>query len=131
MSNGHGWRFMELSGLAHAGPLHLVRVIFYSHDDTDVLQAYDGITSAGRQVLYIAGEDAKGEAVEVGAKLTNGLYVTNSGLQSHIDFRSTRRRIRTDKTQSNIRRLTISNDRKDAFRFTKGMVETWENLKDR
>ena len=76
MTDVHGWRFIELSGLVHSGPLNLIRVIFYSHDDTDVLQAYDGITSAGRQVLYIAGEDAKGEAVEVGARLTNGLYVS-------------------------------------------------------
>lgn len=76
MTDAHGWSFVELDRLVHSGPLDLVRVIFYSNDDADVLKAYDGLSDTGRQVFQISGEDAKSEAFELGVRLTTGLYVT-------------------------------------------------------
>jgi len=76
MTEGHGWAFVKKDRLVHSGPLHLVRVVFYSHDDSDEIKAYDGLTTTGRQVFNISGEHEKSESFEIGVMLTTGLYVT-------------------------------------------------------
>lgn len=76
MSEPHGWAFVSKERLVHSGPLHLVRVIFYSNDDQDNVKAYDGLSATGRQVFNITGNDAITESYEIGVRLTTGLYVT-------------------------------------------------------
>lgn len=67
---------MELSGLVHAGPLHLVRVIYNCGDDKDEVLGYDGLTDQGRQCFRIQGNDEIADGFEIGIKLTTGLYIS-------------------------------------------------------